>query len=193
MKNKKAIIKTIENIFIYRQFFMFFILLSSILLSNNVFAQTNQKTTNNATQIAKNEPINVDADNQKIDLNNDTLLFTGDVIATQGSLNIKSDTLLINNMSNNKNQIITAKGNPVYLEQQIEGKKGLELVKGKGNQLVYNVEDGLLTLTGDAIVYKIDGTVKGNVITYNLNTDVIQAFSGEGQRVNTVLQPSTNK
>lgn len=186
---KKTSLKSISSLF----FFLLCILLCSAIMTQEVCAQTEQKAKkeNKSTNtLVKNEPINIDADNQKIDLNKDTLLFTGNVISIQGTLVVKSETLLVENMSRSEDQVITAKGNPVYFEQQIDGKNGPELVKGNGKQLVYNVEKDLLTLTGNAVVYKTDGTVKGNIITYNLETDVIQAFSGDGERVNTVLQPT---
>lgn len=183
---------------IMRKFFCFILILNSFI-SVPAFAKEQESAISQhssssaekrSSQLVKDEPIHVDADNQKIDFNKDDLLFTGNVIAIQGTLKVESETLLVDKMSNQEEQVMTAKGNPVYFEQQIEGKEGPELVKGNGSQLVYNVAKGLLTLSGNAIVYKQDGTVKGNVITYDLNNDVIKAFSGSGQRVNTVLQPT---
>lgn len=142
------------------------------------------------TKTVKNEPIVVDADNQHIDLEKDTLLFSGDVVAVQGTLKVNADRILVEHMTKDSDQIITATGNPVYFEQQVETSNGPELVKGNGQQLVYDIKQEQLTLTGNAIVYKQDGTVKGNRIVYHLNTDIIKAYSGNGQRVNTVLKPN---
>lgn len=78
-------------------------------------------------------------------------------------------------------------GNPVtFYQMQDNGKP----IKGHAQKVRYEVENDLVTLTGNAYLEQLDSNVKGDRITYLVQKQQMEAFSDKGNRVTTVLVPS---
>lgn len=146
-------------------------------------AQTTSNTTIN------NKPISIDADNQQIDLKNNTITFTGNVIIIQDGLEIKANSVVITNMDSKDNQIITANGNPVYFEQTHENNQS-QTIRGHANQLVYQVKQNSVTMVGNAELLQQDNHIQSDTITYNIVEQKILATSNKGKRVKTTIIPN---
>jgi lipopolysaccharide export system protein LptA len=63
-------------------------------------------------------------------------------------------------------------------------------IKGHAQQVRYEVDKDLITLTGQAYIEQLDSNVQGDRITYLVQKQQMEAFSDKGKRVTTVLVPS---
>ncbi|WP_392558928.1 lipopolysaccharide transport periplasmic protein LptA [Orbus mooreae] len=145
------------------------------------------KTTPSAT--INNKPISIDADNQQIDLKNNTITFTGNVIILQDGLEIKANTVTITNMDSKDSQTITANGNPVYFKQTDDQDKN-KTITGHAQQLTYQVKQNTVTMTGKAELVQQDNHIVSDTIIYNVNQQQILAQSNKGNRVKTTIIPN---
>ncbi|MGL4858907.1 MAG: lipopolysaccharide ABC transporter substrate-binding protein LptA [Enterobacteriaceae bacterium] len=134
------------------------------------------------------QPINIDSTHQSLDLESNTVTFTGDVVVKQGSIDIRADKVVVIRPEGKKNaEIVEAYGNPVtFYQLQDNGKP----VKGRGQKLRYELAKDFLELTGNAYLEQLDSNVKGDRITYLIPAQQMEAFSNKGSRVSTVLVPS---
>ncbi|RKS86019.1 lipopolysaccharide export system protein LptA [Orbus hercynius] len=153
------------------------------LLSSLSHAQTSPSATIN------NKPISIDADNQQIDLKNNTITFTGNVVIIQDNLEVKAHTVVITDMNSKENQIITANGSPVYFKQ-MNAQSPKQTIIGHANQLIYQVKENSVTLIGDAELLQQDNHIVSNKIIYDVNQQKILAQANKGSRVKTTIIPN---
>ncbi|GAA5111802.1 lipopolysaccharide ABC transporter substrate-binding protein LptA [Orbus sasakiae] len=156
------------------------------LASPFTIAQTAPNTTIN------NKPIAIDADNQQIDLQNNTITFSGNVVITQDGLKVKANTVIITNMQSKDNQTITAHGKPVYFEQT-NANDAKQKITGHADQLIYQVKQNAVTLTGHAELFQQDNHIISDKIIYDVDQQKIRAQSGKGGRVKTTIVPNQVK
>lgn len=134
------------------------------------------------------QPIKIDSTTQSIDLEKNITIFSTDVIITQGSIDIRANKVVVTRPNGDNSKIIVeAFGNPVtFYQQQDNGKP----IKGKGQQMRYEMDKELIILTGNAFLEQLDSSIKGDKITYLVPTQKMEAFSDKGKRVTTVLLPA---
>ncbi|TCP97740.1 lipopolysaccharide export system protein LptA [Cricetibacter osteomyelitidis] len=136
-----------------------------------------------------NQPINIDSSNQSLDLENNIVTFTDNVVITQGSILIKADKVVITRPaegSGNK-ETIDAFGNPVTFHQLLDNGKPVD---GKAQKAHYDLGKEFLTLTGNAELRQLDSKINGSLITYEVKKQQLKATSGSKSRVKTVLIPT---
>lgn len=165
-----------------------YILLSLILISLIPFAMAQVSP----SPTINNKPISIDADNQQIDLQKNTITFTGNVVIIQDGLKIKANTVIITEMQSKDNQIITANGKPVYFEQTYQN-DNKQTITGHANQLVYMVKQNNVTLTGNAELFQQDNHINSDKIVYDVEQQKILAESDTGNRVKTTIIPNQVK
>jgi lipopolysaccharide export system protein LptA len=155
-----------------------FIASSLLAVSVPVFALKNDTT----------QPIHIDSAQQALDMEGNIVTFTGNVVAKQGSIEIKADKVVVTRPQGEQGkEIIEAYGNPVtFYQLQDDGKP----VKGRAQKMRYELATDFVTLTGDAYLEQLDSNVKGDRITYLVQKQQMEAFSDKGKRVTTVLIPS---
>ena len=131
-----------------------------------------------------NQPINIVSDNQSLDMSNRVVTFTDNVVITQGSIVVKANKVIITRPEENskKKDTVEAFGNQVM----DNGKP----VDGKANKVFYDLGTEFLTLTGNAELKQLDSKINGNVITYDVKKQQLNATSSSGSRVKTVLIPN---
>ncbi|MDF7666342.1 lipopolysaccharide transport periplasmic protein LptA [Orbaceae bacterium ESL0727] len=149
-------------------------------------------STPQATQtLIDNKPITIDADNQQIDIEKNTITFSGNVVIVQDGLTIKADKVVITDMQDNAKQKITAYGNPLNFNQVMKEKH--KNISGRSDQLVYNVKQNLVILSGHAEIIQQDNHISSQTITYNVDKQQILADPGKSGRVKTTIVPSQVK
>jgi lipopolysaccharide export system protein LptA len=97
----------------------------------------------------------------------------GNVDIRQGTLHITADEAEVNK-TDGRVQSVTFRGQPAFLEQEIE-EQGL--VQATAQVIDYQVATGMVTLTGNADVKHPQYQINGELLTYDLN---IQHFQGSG-------------
>lgn len=134
------------------------------------------------------QPIHIDSAQQSLDMQGNTVTFTGDVVVTQGTIKINADKVVVirPNGAQGK-EVVEGYGNPVtFYQMQDNGKP----VSGHGQKLRYELDKDFVILTGDAFLKQVDSSIKGDKITYLVKQQQMEAFSDKGKRVTTVLIPS---
>lgn len=135
-----------------------------------------------------NQPIHIESDQQSLDMNGNVVTFTGNVVATQGTIKINAAKVVVTRPEGEQGkEVIDAYGNPAtFYQMQDNGKP----VTGKASQIHYELAKDYVVLTGNAYLEQLDSNVKGDKITYLVKEQKMQAFSDKGKRVTTVLVPS---
>ncbi|MDG6895733.1 lipopolysaccharide transport periplasmic protein LptA [Volucribacter amazonae] len=138
-----------------------------------------------------NQPINIVSDNQSLDLEHNVVTFTDNVVITQGSIVIKAQKVVITRPQDSKQQeTIDATGNPVTFHQTMDDGKPVD---GKAQKVHYDLAKEFLTLTGNAELKQLDSKINGNVITYDVKKQQLNAVGSPNSRVRTVLLPAQLK
>ncbi len=132
------------------------------------------------------QPINIDSGSQSLDMENNVVVFSDNVVITQGSIKINAAKVTITRQEGKK-ETIDASGAPVTFQQTLDNGKP---VNGKGNSVHYDLGSEFLTLIGNAELKQLDSFIKANKITYDVKKQQLKATSGGKSRVKTVLIPS---
>jgi lipopolysaccharide export system protein LptA len=134
------------------------------------------------------QPIYIDSDSQNLDMKSHQVTFSGDVKLKQGSININADKVIVTrNTESDALEKIEAFGNPATFSQLTDEGKTL---KGKAQELHYQVADDQLTMITDAELAQDESLIRGKTITYKISSQKLMADGGKNERVTTVLQPA---
>ena len=149
------------------------------------------------------KPINIEADNMTYDDLKQVNVFIGHVVLTKGTILIKADRAVVTQDPQGYQYAVATmdSGNLAYFRQKRDGLD--EYIEGNADKLEYDGKRDFTTLTGRAIVRRLQGlskvidTVTGNVITYDGQKDFYTASSDSGSttgggRVRAMLAPATN-
>ncbi|KAE9538979.1 lipopolysaccharide transport periplasmic protein LptA [Ursidibacter maritimus] len=132
------------------------------------------------------QPINIDSGSQSLDMDNNVVVFTDNVLITQGSIKITANKVTITRQEGKKEKI-DANGSPVTFQQTLDNGKP---VNGKASSVNYDLGSEFLTLIGNAELKQLDSFIKAERITYDVKKQQLKATSGGKSRVKTVLIPT---
>ncbi|WP_440866846.1 lipopolysaccharide ABC transporter substrate-binding protein LptA [Symbiopectobacterium purcellii] len=135
--------------------------------------------------------IHIDSAQQSLDMQGNTVTFTGNVTVKQGTIDVKAEKVVVTRPQGSQGQeVIEAFGNPVtFYQMQDNGKP----VKGRAQKVRYELAQDKITLTGNAYLEQLDSNVKGDRITYLVKQQQMEALGDKGGSVTTVLVPSQLK
>lgn len=136
----------------------------------------------------REQPISIASDRATIDDANKTAIYEGQVIITQGSIQIDADKVTINYSDKQSIDKAVAEGNPARFKQTPDG--GKPDFKAKALRMEYHAAENLLDLTREAELRQANDTFTGPHIVYDTQTGVINADKGESkERVIVTIQP----
>jgi lipopolysaccharide export system protein LptA len=137
----------------------------------------------------RNQPMTLDSDksdcNQLADANS-RCVFTGNVLITQGTLEIRADRAEITQRNGETDQVILT-GQQATMKQQMDDGT---MMNASADRIVYEPRKEILTLTGNFKIETPRGSNSGQRMVYNMGTGQMQS-GGDGTRVRTVIQPRT--
>lgn len=123
-------------------------------------------------------PVEVTADSLRVDQSSGEAVFSGNVLIGQGEMRLSAQTVTV----------IYGEGGQQRI-RALNATGGVTLVSGEdaaeAAEAAYDVETGLIVLTGDAIVTRGQNVLAGDRIEVNLN----DGTAAVGGRVRSVLQP----
>ena len=129
------------------------------------------------------QPINIDADKVTADLNNKSVLYTGNVIVTQGDIKMHADEMKVNTVDGKAAQNIQASGH-VVVDSPASG-------TATSDTGVYDVPNHLITLTGRKVTLVHSKDISsGTKLTVNLVTNIATFVSDKAQGGNGRVQGS---
>jgi lipopolysaccharide export system protein LptA len=133
----------------------------------------------------RNQPMEINADGNNCNFSdNGKCRFSGNVVITQGTMEIHSDTADLVRKDGEIERVILT-GKQATLKQQMDDGTWMN---ARADNLDYNVNSEVIVLTGN---YKVDserGSNAGQRMVYNTRSGDMQS-GGDGTRVRTVIQP----
>lgn len=139
----------------------------------------------------------IDADDFVGEIKEGVILYKGNVVVTQGTMKIEADRLtLIKNGNQFEKAII--EGEQAYYEQQIEAEQPLS--KAYSNRMDFFMLDKRTIFRGDAKLEQQGNTIWGDWISYDMNTEKVEASgqqpddnetSPSNGRIRVIIQPQS--
>ena len=96
----------------------------------------------------------------------------------------------INDKTKEKSDTYLAKGKPAIFKQQLEDGS---LISLQANEIKYQPDLNLITVSGNAQVKQAGSKVTGEIITYNTLNEKLEAQGSSNDSVTTILQPAQIK
>lgn len=141
----------------------------------------------------RNQPMQIEADQVVINNVERTSIFTGSVQATQGTLELHGDKIVISE-DKRGNKIGLIYGSTASFRQKREGLN--EYVEGYGERIEYDTQKQTIDIYGQARLKREQDYIRGEHIIYNAQSEIFQVDTGavvQGvppKRVRAVLQPN---
>ncbi|RKP58841.1 lipopolysaccharide transport periplasmic protein LptA [Pararobbsia silviterrae] len=160
-------------------------------------------TAAHAERADRDKPVFIDADNMTYDDLKQVNVYIGHVVLTKGTILIKADRAVVTQDPQGYQYAVATmdSGGLAYFREKRDGLD--EYIEGNADKLEYDGKRDFTTLTGRAIVRRLQGlskvidTVSGDVITYDGQKDFYTASSTSGSstgnpRVHAMLSPAYN-
>ena len=134
------------------------------------------------------QPVYIDSDKAEYDEKTEVSTYIGNVVATQGSIRIDGDKLVVYLKDGNVTKLI-ATGNPSKFEQLPA--VGKEKMHGEGLVNEFYPEKNLLIFMKNASVWQGDAKQSSEYIEYDTKNSLLKAGekASDGKRVHSVIKP----
>jgi len=151
-----------------------------------------------AEKADRDKPVNLEANRVTIDDARRTALFEGNVVLTQGTLEIRGDRMEVR-QDKEGFQHGTTWGGPAHFRQKREGFD--ELIEGWAERIEYDGRAESMQMFNRAQLKRGQDEVRGNYISYDAKSEFFQVTGGakdaasgspEG-RVRAVIQPKSKE
>lgn len=148
-----------------------------------------------AERADREKPINLEADTVTVDDINQTSVYEGNVILTQGTILLRANKLVVKQDAEGF-QHGTAYGNPASFRQKREGLD--EYVEGYGLRIEYDGRKDFVEFFDQARLKRNQDEVRGSYISYDSATEFMKVLGGGREaaspsnpqgRVRAVIQP----
>ncbi len=136
-----------------------------------------------AEKADRDKPTTIDSDRLSHDDQKQITTFSGNVVLTKGTLQMRGDRMeLWQDANGNYFGVMT--GRPARFRQKRDGVN--EFMEGESGRMDYNGKEETVVLSGNAIMRRVAGDqlkdqVSGDRLTYNNLTERYLVESGEGQ------------
>jgi lipopolysaccharide export system protein LptA len=109
--------------------------------------------------------------------------LSGDVVISQGTLNVHADDAVVARKAGDIDEV-TLTGAPAILSQVNDNG---EKMTARAAKIVYTLSTDMIVMTGGVVVNQPRGTLRGEVIKYDLNTGRLDGGGGGGRVSMTIL------
>ena len=144
----------------------------------------------NALSFDATQPVEIESDHVSYRTEENTAIYSGNVMLKQGPLMISANSLTIVT-EKSKISLVRAEGSPTFFEHQI---KDDQTISGRAVSIEYSNKDKRLLLQGSAVLNQKSGSIQADRIFYNIETRHGQAEpmdDKQGGRVKVILRPDT--
>jgi len=139
-----------------------------------------------AKKLDLTQELSIDASRQSADLKNKIFSYIDNVVIKQGTLVIKADLVQVITSPESGEKIYIAEGKPATFEQVLDDGKPINL---EANKIRYEPDLNTVVISGNALLKQDGSEVSGSKITYNAETEYVNAESNKNDKVTTVIQP----
>lgn len=132
------------------------------------------------------QPVTIDAGRQLVELADNKVTFTDNVVVKQGTMDVRASKLVV--IRNDKGlQSMTAHGSPATYYQILDSGQP---INAEAKQIHYDIKARTITLLKDAKIKQNDNIVTGYRIRYHIDREQMEAESQGGKdRVTTIFLP----
>lgn len=136
-------------------------------------------------------PIEISADQLEVRQPDQVAIFTGNVLAVQGDLNLKSDRMTVYYRAGDEN----TEGKESVSRIDVDGNVFLNNPSetASGSKGIYDVDKNEIRLLGDVTLTRGSNVLKGNALIYNMDTGksvlANEKNSGPNTRVRALFVP----
>lgn len=153
------------------------------LLASLLFAANTQALPNDREQ-----PVKVSADKLEANRSKNLSVYSGNVVISQGSLQIRADRVEVHGNTQGEINKVIATGTPAHFQQQVQ--ESTTPVKARAKRIEFLVSSDALQLTGEAFVDRDGNTLSAERIDYDLNSEQMQAQGqSDKKRVEMIWKP----
>lgn len=144
----------------------------------------------NALDTDADQPVYIDSDKATYDEKAETSTYIGHVVATQGSIRVDSDQMIVYLKQGAIDHMI-ANGNLAKFKQLPA--VGKEEMHGEGLIIEFYPEKNLMVFKQNATVWQGDAKQSSEYIEYDTKNSLLKAGenNSDGRRVHSVIQPKT--
>ncbi len=140
----------------------------------------------------RDQPIKIQADAAMVNNTDGSSVYRGNVIITQGTLEVRADEVEISTADGVVIQIIakTDKGSSrlAHYQQQANAEKDMEIADAR--KITYLIQEERLHLSGSARLQQINNVFTGELLYYDIANGIVNLNSGGGSgRVNMTINP----
>lgn len=137
----------------------------------------------------REQPIHIVADSVHIDDPQGISVYSGNVVYTQGSIQLEADTVRLYYTRDRKIDRLEADGMPARFKQRIEGHD--EDMRAQAEHVEYFAGPSRLILSRDAHVWRLNAEFSGDTIEYDAAQDRVSAAKAANaeRRVQVIIQP----
>lgn len=161
---------------------LFFQIISLIIITNNnIFALEKDSS----------DPIHISSNLFNADFKKHMAVYTGNVIATQGTRTLTGDIANIYGNKNNQVIKIITTGKPAKYSYQPKPKD--KLTHASGGTIIYEPPKNLFTIIGNAYIEQHNNIYKGHKLIYNTKDETIISPARRFKRGEMTLQPEIFK
>ena len=150
-------------------------------------------TFSSALESDREQPIRIQADAAIVDETNGSSVYKGNVIITQGTLEVIANEVEIFTSAGEVIQIIatTDKDSEVLAHYQQQINDAMDMVVADAQKITYLVQEDKLHLSGDARLQKIQDVFTGQLLSYDLERGIVNLNSlGGSDRVKMTITPN---
>lgn len=141
-----------------------------------------------ALKTDQQQPINVESIEQSADLQTNELIFSGDVVASQGSIKLKADKVKVSRNNDGTLKSIVAFGSPATFEQKQDN--GL-YIRSSSEVISYLPGVTKVVLQGNALIYQGESKITGSKIEYDIKSQKLKAVNNKQDgRVSSTFVPA---
>lgn len=139
------------------------------------------------------QPITIDSNGATYDEKAELSTYTGNVVATQGSIRVNSDKLVVHFKDGEAEKLVFTGKAAKFKQTPSAGGKD---ITGQASTGEFYPKRNLLVLIDNATVWQGNGTYSSDYIEYDIKTSLVKAGDkntndNSKQRVHVVIQPKS--
>ena len=149
-------------------------------------------TFSSALESDREQPIRIQADAAIVDETSGSSVYKGNVIVTQGTLEVTANEVEIFTADGEVIQIIakTEKDSGLLAHYQQQINEATDMVVADAQKITYLVQEERLHLSGDARLQQVQDVFTGQLLYYDLGRGIVNLnSSGGSDRVNMTITP----
>ena len=149
-----------------------------------------------ALETDREQPITIRADDGEVDENQGTFVYRGNVIITQGTLEVTADEVEIHTAERAITQIIARmdKDSEDLAHYQQQMNEADDMVYADARKITYLVQEERLHLSGEARLQQVEDVFTGELLYYDMARGIANLSSGDqSNRVNMTITPGKSR